>query len=132
MLDTSDANPAAKQAAVAAIIELFTESPMPPEEVITGRTRTVLIYSGVVIKIPTCDEGIIANGREYRTYTAEDGIPTAPVSLVCIDEVIVAVMERITPHPSAFSDPDMPWWVGSVDCGQVGYRANGELVAYDL
>lgn len=115
-----------------AIVDFFTKSPTPPEEVIVARTRTVLVYEGVVIKIPTCDEGVIANARECREYAHGDGIPMAPVSLVLIDDVVVSVMERVNPHPSAFSDPSMPWWVGSVDCGQVGYRDNGELVAYDL
>ncbi|SIH36574.1 Uncharacterised protein [Mycobacteroides abscessus subsp. abscessus] len=124
--------PTQQQAQADAIIELFTTSPAPPEEVVAARTRTVLLYEGVVIKIPTCDEGVRANSREFHEYSCGDGIPVAPVTLVPIDGVVVSVMERVSPHPNAFSDPGMPWWVGCVDCGQVGYRATGELVAYDL
>lgn len=114
------------------IIELFINSPCPPEEIIESRTRTVLMYDGFVIKIPKNDEGAIANGMEIRTYQDPEGIPVAPVCGFYVDGTLITVMERVSPHPYAFRDRGLPWWVGCVDCGQVGYRDNGELVAYDL
>lgn len=113
-------------------VELFVNSPCPPEEVIESRTRTVLMYDGVVVKIPRNDEGVLANSMELRTYLDPEGIPVAPVMSFDLDGLNVNVMERVSPHPYAFQDKGLPWWVGCVDCGQVGYRDNGELVAYDL
>lgn len=104
-----------------------------PEEVIPARTRTVLMYEKVVVKIPASEEGFLGNSMEYATHTDPEGIPVAPCRFVDInDEVTVLVMDRVTPVQGAFNDKSMPWWVGFVDCGQVGYLPNGELVAYDL
>lgn len=45
----------------------------------------------------------------------------------------VLVMEKVDIHGvSHLGYKDMPDWVGSVDCAQVGYDRNGRLVAYDL
>lgn len=103
-----------------------------PESTIRGRTRLVLMYPDVVVKIPLNDEGEISNRLEYRTYSDPEGIPVAPVKLVDVGTIQVAIMEHVIPHPKAFSDPSMPWWVSYVDCGQVGHLPDGRLVAYDL
>lgn len=113
------------------VLDAFVQSPVPPEDVLIGRTRTVLLYSGFVVKIPTCEEGDLDGLTERCTYLRSD-FPIAPIAGVDIDGVAVNIMERVDPVPNAFSDLTMPRWVSYVDCGQVGYRRNGELVAFDL
>ena len=104
-----------------------------PEEVIAARTRTVLVYSDVVVKVPTTEEGMLGNSMEWSTFNDPEGIPVAPCRWHDVDEhMSVLVMDRVTPVVGAFSDATMPWWVSYVDCGQVGHLPNGELVAYDL
>lgn len=104
-----------------------------PEEVLPARTRTVLMYPDVVVKIPTTDEGWLGNSMEYRTFQDPEGIPVAPCRWHEVSEdLVVLVMERVTPVVGAFNDKSMPWWVSYVDCGQVGHLPNGKLVAYDL
>ena len=106
-----------------------------PEEIIKARTRTVLMYPDVVVKIPTTDEGWLGNSMEFSTFQrgGDDEIPVAPCRFEDINEELsVLVMDRVTPVIGAFSDKSMPWWVSWVDCGQVGHLPNGELVAYDL
>lgn len=104
-----------------------------PEEVLPARTRTVLVYPDVVVKIPTTDEGWLGNSMEYRTFQDPEGIPVAPCRWHEVSEdLVVLVMERVTPVVGAFNDKSMPWWVSYVDCGQVGHLPNGKLVAYDL
>lgn len=103
-----------------------------PEEVIPARTRTVLMYPDKVVKIPTSDEGLLGNSMEYRTFNDPEGIPVAPCRFEVINDTSELVMDRVEPVIGAFKDKDMPWWVGFVDCGQVGHLPNGELVAYDL
>lgn len=104
-----------------------------PEEVIPARTRTVLMYPDKVVKIPTSDEGLLGNSMEYATFNDPEGIPVAPCRFEVVnDELHVLIMDRVEPISGAFNDESMPWWVGFVDCGQVGHLPNGELVAYDL
>ena len=104
-----------------------------PDDVLVARTRTVLMYSDKVVKIPTTDEGWLGNSIEYKTYQDPEGIPVAPCRFEAVnDDVHVLVMDRVVPVHDAFSDKSMPWWVSCVDCGQVGHLPSGELVAYDL
>lgn len=104
-----------------------------PEEVIPARTRTVLMYSDKVIKVPTSEEGMLGNSMEYATFNDPEGIPVAPCEWLIVDaDTVVLVMDRVEPVKGAFSNKSMPWWVSYVDCGQVGHLPSGELVAYDL
>jgi hypothetical protein len=91
-----------------------------------GRTRTVYDRGdGYVVKVAINDEGWIANLRESRW--ASDYIPVAPCHL---DDEGHLVMEKIVRFPGP--DEELPFWAGYVDCAQVGYLADGRLVAYDL
>lgn len=104
-----------------------------PEEVLVARTRTVLMYPEFVVKVPTTEEGLLGNSMEFATYSDPEGIPVAPCRWLKVnDDVTALVMDRVTPVRNAFSDKSMPWWVGMVDCGQVGHLPDGTLVAYDL
>lgn len=97
-----------------------------------GRTRAVFdTQDGNVIKIPYTDEGFMANHREVTTSNTEDPyIPIAKCQHEEKDGVAVLVMEKVTPTKANYNE--MPDWVMSVDCGQVGYLPDGRLVAYDL
>lgn len=97
-----------------------------------GRTRAVFdTEDGNVLKIPYTDEGFIANRGEVMTSEAEDAyIPIAKCWHDEKDGVSVLVMEKVTPAKADYKN--MPDWIYSVDCGQVGYLPDGRLVAYDL
>ena len=102
-----------------------------------GRTRAVFDRGdGYVIKVPLNGEGFLSNSREVNSYGMEDPyIPTAECweetdHSVNKDGLSVLIMEKVKVTFANYKD--MPDWVGSVDCGQVGYNRKGELVAYDL
>lgn len=107
----------------------FDYSRLPSER---GRTRIVHIDAEWVYKVPTSDEGAIANWREARLWEHNASRP---------DDVYVRIaecymladgalmMRRVEPCFDSYDE--MPDWVGAVDCAQVGY-VDGELVAYDL
>jgi hypothetical protein len=96
------------------------------ELIVEGRTRTVYDRGdGYVVKVATCDEGWIANLRESRWTSTE--IPVAPCYL---DDDGNLIMEKIVRFPEWTEE--LPTWCGYVDCQQVGWLADGRLVAYDL
>jgi hypothetical protein len=94
--------------------------------------------SGRVIKIPFRRSGYTASSREVTTYENFHKDPDAgwtPVAECFFTElegiqIWLLSMERV----QTFSRRGkvLPDWVDTVDCGQVGYNSNGELVAYDL
>jgi len=87
-----------------------------------GRTRIAILSKNWVVKLPTNLEGFMANQNEASPY----GIPVARSRL--LGDVLV--MERVDPAKSSIMD--LPSWCYFVDCCQVGYTRQGELVAYDL
>lgn len=104
-----------------------------------GHTRIVFVDNeGRVIKIPFTREGYQASSDEVRTYenfkkNPDAGwIPTAECFFTQLEGINIWLlsMERVTRFKRA--GKDLPRWVDSVDCGQVGYNSAGELVAYDL
>lgn len=120
-----------------ALMETFSEN---MEFIGWGRTRVVFDRGdGYVVKVPFNGEGYMANGGEYKTYTYNvanpdnPGIPVAACNFEDFNsmdkEIPVLIMEKVT---YAHGEENLPDWVGWVDCGQVGYTKNGELVAYDL
>lgn len=121
---------------VVAGAELLESLADVPSEV--GRTRHVLMYEDMVVKVALDEEGCDANDFEasYSEEHGKDGyIPIADSRIEVWNtpsgrQVAVLVMERVTPHHAAYSE--MPEWVGSVDCAQVGHDREGRLVAYDL
>ena len=117
-------------------INLYRRKYGEPE---VGRTRAVFDRGdGYVVKVPINGESFAANSREARTSEADN--PYTPVAEcyhdtvydVDPDGVSVLVMEKLNFEGVPRSYRDLPDWVGSVDCGQVGYNRKGELVAYDL
>lgn len=46
-------------------------------------------------------------------------------------DVFYTRMEKVEPLEKV-DYKNLPFWVGMVDCGQVGYDKTGKLVAYDL
>lgn len=46
-------------------------------------------------------------------------------------DVFYTRMEKVEPLEKV-DYKNLPFWVGVVDCGQVGYDKTGKLVAYDL
>lgn len=105
-----------------------------------GRTRAVFDRGdGYMVKVPMNGEGLMANQSEIMTHEAKDPyIPVAECRMETDYSVVpegmpVLVMEKVDiESASKLRYKDMPDWVGSVDCGQVGYDRKGRLVAYDL
>lgn len=97
-----------------------------------GRTRAVFdTNDGFVIKVPYADEGFYANHAEVVTSDTENAyIPIAKCRHDEKEGVSVLVMEKVSIARADYKN--MPDWVYSVDCGQVGYTKDGRLVAYDL
>lgn len=97
-----------------------------------GRTRAVFdTQDGFVIKVPYVDEGFYANHSEVVTSNTDDAyIPIAKCEHDEKEGVSVLVMEKVAIARADYKN--MPDWVYSVDCGQVGYTKDGRLVAYDL
>lgn len=97
-----------------------------------GRTRAVFdTNDGFVIKVPYVDEGFYANHAEVVTSDTEDAyIPIAECRHDEKEGVSVLIMEKVSIARVDYKN--MPDWVYSVDCGQVGYTKDGRLVAYDL
>lgn len=102
-----------------------------------GQGLTRMVFANAdrteVIKIPTRTEGETANERELiRDNWLGDPERYARAfpdeALSKIFGVFVIRMEWVTPAPNPYELAD---WVGAVDCGQVGYTADGRLVAYD-
>ncbi len=97
---------------------------------ICGTTRaTFALPCGTkVLKVPFTLSGISQNRTEANH---KDGVPLADCRIVSEDgDVPILEMERVTPA-ERFSGR-MPDWVYGVDSEQVGYTADGRLVAYDL
>lgn len=105
-----------------------------------GRTRAVFDRGdGYMVKVAMNGEGLMANRSEILTHEEPDSyIPVAPCRMETDYSVVpegmeVLVMEKVDiKGASHLSYKEMPDWVGSVDCGQVGYDSKGRLVAYDL
>lgn len=115
-------------------IKLYTKKYGKPW---VGRTRAVFDRGdGYVIKVPINGEGYFSNSREVNGYQMED--PYIPVAecwhqddySITPKGVPTLIMEKV--EHCKLDYRDMPDWVGSVDCAQVGYNKKGELVAYDL
>ena len=96
----------------------------------TGRTRIVFLKNDTeVIKLPLNEEGIEAQYTEVQTYKKNKKRKIfAKCSLVHDNEIPVLTMEKVRP---AMEIKDPPSWVGFIDCEQVGYNSQGQLLAYD-
>lgn len=102
-----------------------------------GRTRAVFDRGdGYVIKMAIDYEGQSANGYEASCYEKQDEYSYIPVAQCFIEmsgNVPLLIMEKLDVDTAqGMSYRDLPQWVGSVDCKQVGFNSAGELVAFDL
>lgn len=108
-------------------------------KVMEGRTRNVYVLDDDrVVKVPTDEDGLNAIYVEAswsERYGKDGYIPIAEAKIETWKsadgtELDVLVMERV--EEVYLSYKEMPDWVGSVDCAQVGYDRAGRLVAFDL
>lgn len=109
-----------------------------------GTTRICFAYpeSNSVIKIPFNMIGYEASFSESEAYkrfkkAPETSLPIANCRFMDFRDTLgmqLLVMERLVSFPpkSAWRTGDLPRWTDEIDCGQVGWNAAGELVAYDL
>jgi hypothetical protein len=99
-------------------------------EPLLGRTRAVFDRGdGFVIKVPLDDEGLLDNWSESRHD--DEGLPLAKCTLEADGDCRILVMERVR-MPTAEEARALPDWTDWIDCRQVGWTADGRLVAFDL
>lgn len=93
-----------------------------------GRNREVFLSpSGkYVVKVPINDLGIYDNAYEAELF-AKYGRKDHLAKCRLIGKVLV--MEYIEIHRMKYNE--LPEWVLSVDCLQVGFNRKGQLLAYD-
>lgn len=104
-----------------------------------GRNRLVFSSKFAVLKIPTCAEGCQDNDWEgsicggiarSKNYDV-DNVHYPNTRWLEIDGFVCCMMEKVEPLEFKSYD-EVPEWVGSVDCGQIGHSViSGRLVAYD-
>jgi hypothetical protein len=99
-----------------------------------GCNRMVFSFDDdTVIKIPINSQGFFDNYREAVVWeTAQFPYPCAKSRLIHdkdYPDVVLLSMEKVEPVQTPLRE--LPSWVYSVDCGQVGYTKDRELVAYD-
>lgn len=105
-----------------------------------GTTRIVFDYDEKnIVKIPFTWNGFMASSREvkaFKDYTVHGDIyvPMAECFFAHEDTSLGKIsgifMEKVNIFPIDYKK--LPGWVSTVDCGQVGYNRQNELVAYDL
>jgi hypothetical protein len=102
-----------------------------------GRSRRVYRHkkTNYVIKIPLdnygADDNYIEASASKSFYKDKDLDEYLPCARCRLFKGIFLVMEYVEYVKNPYSN-EMPDWVGCVDCGQVGYTRNGDLVAYDF
>lgn len=94
-----------------------------------GRHRCVFISNNreVVIKIPNCSMGIMANEDEYQNQNHPEN-KHAKCKLIHMKQsgIPILIMEKVN-----ISVKDKPDWAWCYDCGQVGTDKKGRFKAYD-
>lgn len=88
---------------------------------ITWKTK-----NGNVIKIPRNGKGISDNDWEASVCESEIYPKTKGIWK---NETVICIMEHIEHTFKSYDE--LPDWVGSIDCKQVGYTKNNKLKAYD-
>lgn len=102
-----------------------------------GRNRIVYIFTTYVIKLPTCLDGFSDNDWEGSISNANDDpeeIRYARTRLIYKNEIPILYMEYVVYACEKTITKRLgyyPYWVNSVDCGQVGFNKKGKLVAFD-
>lgn len=101
-----------------------------------GRQRACFVGEEFVYKVPLDQEGIDSNYHEAVEYEQQVATQDTfiPIAACWIEEngtnLPVLVMERVEPAKQKLKE--LPEWVSWVDCAQVGYTKNNQLVAYDM
>ncbi len=90
-----------------------------------GRNRAVFFSKFCVIKVPINDNGVVDNDWEASVKSDT----TANGRWLEIDGLVCCMQQKLN---TEITDHDLPDWVGSVDCQQVGYDRKGNLRAYDF
>ncbi len=94
-----------------------------------GRNRAAFISKHCVIKFPLNDDGV-ADCDWEGSYSGEH---LAKGRWIQIDGFVCVIQEKLRLIPNKeFSYANLPDWVGSIDCGQVGYDKKDRLKAYDF
>ena len=120
--------------AITALFRRYVAKGRPLE---LGRTRCAFIYPTFVVKFPITIEGIRDNDWEGSVSNADDDpeeIRLARTRLVLWGSFPIVLMERV--EWASYREIEaklghVPDWVGSVDCGQVGFSRDGRLLAFD-
>lgn len=103
----------------------------------SGTTRIVVVKENTVVKFPYNDYGMTQCSREeraYRDHQAGEGIiPMARTEVKTTENgYVYCESARVKPVFFRMTDPQRPDWADLIDCAQVGYTKDGQLVAYDL
>lgn len=92
-----------------------------------GRNRIVWkTNSGNVVKVPRNGCGIADN--DWEASVCKDDIYPHTRGL-WFNDIVICFMEHIDPIFESHSE--LPDWVGSIDCGQVGHTKRGIIKPYD-
>lgn len=96
----------------------------------SGKDRRVFLTPNkkYVIKFPIHKDGAQANWNEARRWRYRKSYDKKFARCKLIPNTDILVMEYVKPRK--IGDP-VPRWAYGVDCLQVGYNCNGNLVAYD-
>lgn len=91
------------------------------------------VGNGLVVKVPFSDNWYNESEAKKSEASASSGKhDLAQAVTICEEGVLVLIMEKVTPVEDDSEIPhDKRNWAHSFDCAQVGWTADGRLVAYD-
>lgn len=95
-----------------------------------GRNRAVFRRGSYVVKVPVNDAGVADNQHEAYLFQRYGKTRGYVAYARCRMAGVILVMEYV--EHVGWSPQNKPDWTWSVDCGQVGRNAKGELLAYDF
>lgn len=98
-----------------------------------GSRVTFDVGNGLVVKVPFSDNWYNESEAKKSEESASSGKhDLAQAVTICEDGVLVLIMEKVTPIENDSEIPhDKRNWAHNFDCAQVGWTADGRLVAYD-
>lgn len=121
-----------------ALLALYNRYIDRAESLSYGRNRCTFLFNNFVVKLPMNTNGISDNDWEGSVSNGDNQDPWhvryARTRLIYIEDIPVVFMERVNDasyEAIACKMGEVPIWVDSVDCGQVGFNRRGKLVAYD-
>tara|TARA_Y100001963_G_scaffold160243_1_gene269554 strand:+ start:5272 stop:5667 length:396 start_codon:yes stop_codon:yes gene_type:complete len=93
----------------------------------SGRNRVVWSTGKHVIKVPRCWDGVADN--DWEASVSCDIYPRTRYLLIPGTEIVICMMQKLNTHAIRYVR-ELPSWVNSVDCGQVG-MLKGRILAFD-